>query len=97
MQVGLNELRNKIAELKRTKIRFLENEKVALEIFGESFKNALSPSFEMVFDSNLVFFGENYLGMKLGVNFEGKEAKMLCAGSIYNDYERFLNNLKEAA
>jgi len=97
MQVGLNELRNKIAELKRTKIRFLENEKIALEIFGESFKNALSPSFEMVFDSNLVFFGENYLGMKLGVNFEGKEAKMLCAGSIYNDYERFLNNLKDAA
>ena len=76
---------------------YLENEKIALEIFGESFKSALSPSFEMVFDSNLVFFGENYLGMKLGVNFEGKEAKMLCAGSIYNDYERFLNNLKEAA
>ena len=97
MQVGLNELRNKIAELKRSKIRFLENERVALEIFGESFKNALSPSFEMVFDSNLVFFSENYLGMKLDVNFGGKEAKMLCAGSIYNDYERFLNNLKEAA
>ena len=51
----------------------------------------------MVFDANLVFFSENYLGMKLGVNFDGKEAKMLCAGSIYNDYERFLNNLKEAA
>ena len=97
MQVGLNELRNKIAELKRTKIRFLENEKIALEIFGKSFKKALNPNFEMVFDSNLVFFGENYLGMKLDVNFEGKEAKMLCVGSIYNDYERFLNNLKEAA
>ena len=93
----LNEVRNKIAELKRTKIRFLENEKIALEIFGKSFKKALNPNFEMVFDSNLVFFGENYLGMKLGVNYEGKEAKMLCAGSIYNDYERFLNNLKEAA
>ena len=58
MQVGLNELRNKIAELKRTKIRFLENEKIALEIFGKSFKKALNPNFEMVFDSNLVFFGE---------------------------------------
>ena len=62
-----------------------------------SFKKAITPDLERIFGSNLIFLNDEYLGMKLDVNFEGKEAKMLCAGSIYNDYERFLNNLKEAA
>jgi len=98
MQVGLSELKNKISQLRRSKILFLENEKIALDIFEKrSFKKAITPDLERIFGSNLIFLNDEYLGMKLDVNFEGKEAKMLCAGSIYNDYERFLNNLKEAA
>lgn len=101
MQVGLSELRGKIKELKRSGIFFQENEKIAFEIFGDDrIKAILDPSFESYFSSNLLFkpiFSSAYMGLKTKVMFEGKSAVMICAGSVYNDYEKFINSIKEAA
>ncbi|WP_169974926.1 MULTISPECIES: HrcA family transcriptional regulator [unclassified Campylobacter] len=101
MQVGLNELKNKIKELKRTKIYFQENEGVAFNMFkDERFRMILDPSFEHLMASNLTFsplFEESFIGIKCKVNYLDKEAKMICAGSVYADYEKFFNQIKDVA
>ncbi|QQF51871.1 HrcA family transcriptional regulator [Campylobacter fetus] len=101
IQVGLSELRAKIKELKRSRIYFQENEKVAFEICkDERIKTILDPAFEHYFRSNLAFkpvFNLGYMGIKTDVIYEGKNAVMICAGSVYSDYEKFLNSIKEAA
>jgi heat-inducible transcriptional repressor len=101
MQVGLSELRTKIKALKRGEILFQENEKVAFEICkDDNIKAILDPSFGDNFKGNLAFgplFSTGYMGLKADVIYEGKPAVMLCASSIYSDYEKFLNILKEAA
>jgi heat-inducible transcriptional repressor len=101
MQVGLSELRTKIKALKRGEILFQENEKVAFEICkDDNIKAILDPSFGDNFKGNLAFgplFSTGYMGLKADVIYEGKPAVMLCASSIYSDYEKFLNILREAA
>ena len=99
IQVGLSELRAKIRELKRSKIYFQENEKVAFEIFNdERIKTALDPSFERSFKGNLAFWIDSaHMGLKTPVLYKGQDALMICAGSVYSDYEKFLNTLKEAS
>lgn len=101
MQVGLSELRAKIKALKRSEILFQENEKVAFEICkDDNIKAILDPSFGANFKGNLAFsplFPTGYMGLKADVIYEGKPAMMLCASSVYSDYEKFLNILKEAA
>ncbi|MGB2552520.1 HrcA family transcriptional regulator [Campylobacter sp. MOP51] len=100
-QVGLNELKNRIKELKRTKIYFQENEKIAFSMFkDERFKMILDPGFERLMGSNLAFsplFDDGYIGIKQDVKYLGDEAKMICAGSVYTDYEKFFNYIKDAA
>lgn len=100
-QVGLNELKNRIKELKRTKIYFQENEKIAFNMFeDERFKMILDPSFEQLMSSNLSFsplFNEGHIGIKRDVKYLGNEAKMICAGSVYTDYEKFFNHIKDVA
>lgn len=101
IQVGFSELRNKIKELKRGKICFQQNEEIALKIFGDGrFKMILDPSFERLMSSNLAFaplFEDSFMGIKCGLNFKGKRAKMICAGSVYTDYEKFFNHIKDVA
>lgn len=100
-QVGLSELRAKIKEFKRSQIYFQENEKVAFEMFNDNrIKTILDPSFAQYFKSNLVYeplFESGFMGIKTNVDFIGKPAVMICAGSVYNDYEKFLNHIKEVA
>lgn len=100
-QIGLSELRSKLGQFKNSQIYFRENEKIAFEIFGgNKIKSALGPEFTNYFRSNLAFapaFSDGYMGLKTQVSFEGKDALMLCAGSVYSDYEKFLLNIKEAA
>lgn len=101
IQVGLSELRAKIRELKRSNIYFQENEKIAFEIFKDDrIKVVLDPTFEHVFKTNLVFkpvFDSGFMGLKTEVIYEGKSSMMICVGSVYCDYEKFLNSVKEAA
>ena len=100
-QVGLSELRSKIRELKRTKIYFQENEILAFDMFKDrSFKMVFDPSFSLQMDEELTFspmFDENYMGLKFKANYLGSEAQMICAGSVYTDYVKFINLIKEAA
>lgn len=101
IQVGLSQLRAKIKEFKRSLIYFQENEKMAFNMFGdERIKIALDPIFAHSFKSELAFaplFDEGYMGFIKGIEFMGKEATMICAGSVYSDYEKFLNTIKEAS
>ena len=99
IQVGLSELRVKIKELKRSNIFYQENEKVIFEIFkDERIKNALEPSFGRSFTNNLAFWIESaHMGLKTPILYKGENAVMICVGSVYNDYEKFLNTLKEAS
>ena len=100
-QVGLSELKSKIRELKRTKIYFQENEILAFDMFKDRrFKMVFDPSFSLQMDEKLTFspmFDENYMGLKFKANYLGSEAQMICAGSVYTDYVKFINLIKEAA
>ena len=100
-QVGLSELKNKIRELKRTKIYFQENEILAFDMFKDRrFKMVFDPSFSLQMEEKLTFspmFDENYMGLKFKANYLGSEAQMICAGSVYTDYVKFINLIKEAA
>lgn len=100
-QVGLSELRMKINEFQKSLIYFQDNEKIIFDIYQDyRIKELLNPDFERKFKGNLAFeplFDEGFMGLKFDVNFEGKDATMICAGSIYNDYEKFLKNIKEVA
>lgn len=101
MQVGLSELRTKIRELKHSKVQFLANEVVAYSIFkDERFKILLDPSITSKFVKNIIFspfFEPGFMGLKRDVEFQGNRATMVCAGSVYEDYEEFFNNITEAA
>ena len=101
MQIGLRELSTKIRELKNSKIEFLCNEVVAYKIFkDERFKILLNPSIAVNFTKNLIFapyFEHGFMGIKCPVKFEGKDATMICAGSVYEDYEKFFNYAKGVA
>ena len=100
-QVGLSELKSKIRELKRTKIYFQENEILAFDMFKDRrFKMVFDPSFSLQMYEKLTFspmFDENFMGLKFSTNYLGNEAQMICAGSIYTDYVKFINLIKEAA
>ena len=101
MQIGLRELSAKIKELKNSKIEFLCNEVVAYKIFkDERFKILLNPSIAVNFTKNLIFapyFEHGFMGIKRPVKFEGEDATMICAGSVYENYEKFFNYAKGVA
>ncbi|MBE2986475.1 HrcA family transcriptional regulator [Campylobacter sp. RM12920] len=100
-QVGLSELKGKIRELKRTKIYFQENEILAFKMFDdERFKMILEPSFATKMQQGLSFapiFTEDFMGLKINVNYQDKPSTMICAGSVYSNYVKFLNQIKEVA
>ncbi|MBR8462024.1 HrcA family transcriptional regulator [Campylobacter sp. faydin G-24] len=100
-QVGLSELRSKIRELKRAKIYFQENEVLAFQMFDdERYKMIFEPSFAALMNDGLTFapvFKDEFMGLKLDINFQGDSAVMICAGSVYIDYVKFINKIKEAA
>jgi len=101
MQVGLSELRVKIRELKRSKIVLLANETVAYKIFDDGrAKMLLEPEISHRFTKNIVyspFFESGFIGIKRDAIFKDKKAVMLCAGSVYEDYEKFFNCFTEVA
>ena len=100
-QVGLSELRSKIKELKRTRIYFQENEILAFRMFeDERYKMILQPDFAVHMSEPLTFapiFEDGFMGLKFKADFEGRNAVMICAGSVFSDYLNFINQIKEAA
>lgn len=100
-QVGLSELRVKIRELKRSKIYFSENEAEALNSFGvQVFRALAQPSFASSLSLGLNFlpiFSDDSVALRLNASYEGESATLLCAGSVYADYLKFINEIKEVA
>lgn len=95
IQVGLSDLRTKLKELKRSEIKFMANEVIAYKIFeDERFKMLFEPSITTKFSKNLLFypiFEQGFMGIKTDVVYKNNDATMLCAGSVYEDYEKFFN------
>lgn len=100
-QIGANSLRNKLREIRYSKILFRQNELVLFEIFhDERLKLLLEPSADEIMKQNLNYeplFDEGFMGIKRNIIFENQNSTMICVGSIYNDYDKFFENLKEVA
>lgn len=100
-QIGANLLRKKLHEIRYSKILFRQNELVLFEIFrDERIKLLLEPSIDEIMKENLNYeplFDEGFMGIKRNVIFENQNSTMICVGSIYNDYNKFFENLKEVA
>lgn len=96
-QVGLSELKRKITELKRAKILFCENEILAYKIFqNERYRT----NFLTRMSDGLNFtpiFADEYMGIKMRVKFCGENSTMVCAGSVYSDYVKLINQIREVA
>lgn len=97
-QIGLNELKEKILALKYSEICYITNENVAFKIFNDT--RFLNPNFLDNFDENLTFlstFDNGFLGLKFDVKFQDKSLKMLCLGSVYENYEKYFNIIRKVA
>ncbi len=101
-QVGFGELRVAISQYKMGQIFFLQNEQIAMQIYPDRrFKQILRPDFVRHFNGRKIafdeLFGRGFMGLYVDGVFEGEPAKMLIAGSIYSDFNKFLSNFKEVA
>lgn len=101
IQIGASELRKKIYELKTSKILFRDNEFMLFDIFKDD-------KFKLMLDSNILNFikdeismipnsNEGFMGIKRNIIFEEEQSTMICLGSVYNDYDKFFENLKDVA
>lgn len=100
-QVGLSELRLKLALFKRSKMLFSANKTLAYEIYKDGrFELLLDPNFALHMSEGLMFeplFDPSFMGVKKEVKFEGISGTMVCAGSVYEDWEKFFDIVMEAA
>lgn len=100
-QVGLSELRTKIGLFKRSKVFFVSNKTLVYEIYrDDKFEMLLDPSFNSYMGSNLAYeplFGHSYMGVKRDIKLGNIDAVMLCAGSVYEDWEKFFDTIAEVA
>lgn len=99
MKIGLKELKNKIFSLKYSQIFYLANQNIAFKIFDDL--RFFNPTFLGNFRSNLTFLkslnDEGFLSAKFDINFNGEVSKMLCLGSVYENYEEYFNTIKKVA
>lgn len=100
-QIGASELRKKIRELKTSKILFRDNELILFDIFKDD-------RFKFMLDSNILNYIKNdidilnssndgFMSIKRDVIFQDERSTMICLGSVYNDYDKFFENLKDVA
>ncbi|ASM36978.1 HrcA family transcriptional regulator [Campylobacter sputorum] len=101
MQIGASELRKKINQLKTSKILFRDNEFMLFDIFKDD-------KFKFMLDCNILKYiknsiyiipngNEGFMAIKRNVIFEDEKSTMICLGSVYNDYDKFFENLKDVA
>lgn len=100
-QVGLSELRTKIGLFKRSNVLFISNKTLVYEIYrDDKFEMLLDPGFSSYMSSNLAYeplFERSYMGVKRDIKLGDKNAVMLCAGSVYEDWEKFFDTIAEVA
>ncbi|NLY03225.1 MAG: HrcA family transcriptional regulator, partial [Campylobacter sp.] len=100
-QIGLSDLRLKLSMFKRANVLFTANATLTYEIYNDSkFELLLDPNFINFMRGNIAYeplFERGFMGVKREVKFNDKNATMLCAGSVYEDWEKFFDIVMEAA
>lgn len=100
MQIGFNELRDKLKGLKHSKIDFIANEAIAFEIFDDGkFINLFDPSAGIYLQKHITFsplFDDGFMGIKRPVILNNQNATMICAGSVYRNFNKFFQTILEA-
>ena len=101
LKVNFYELSSKISDLKHRLIYHRSNEKRAYQIYqNDEFTKLLEGDFQGHFKNFLEFepfFKEGFMGLNINANFLDKKVNILFAGSVYTDYKKILQQIKEVA
>ncbi|CAM4015304.1 HrcA family transcriptional regulator [Campylobacter hepaticus] len=101
LKVHFIELIEKIANLRQGLIYYRTNEERAYQIYqNDEFVKLLDCRVHHCFKDSLEFeplFKEGFMGLKMDAEFLGEDVNIILAGSVYTDYKKILQYLKEAA
>lgn len=91
----------KIASLRQNLICYRSNEERAYQIYqNDEFVKLLDCQIHRHFKESLEFeplFKEGFMGLKVDAQFLGEDVNIILAGSVYTDYKKILQYIKEAA
>ncbi|ELY2832041.1 HrcA family transcriptional regulator [Campylobacter jejuni] len=91
----------KIASLRQNLICYRSNEERAYQIYqNDEFVKLLDCGVHRYFKESLEFeplFKEGFMGLKVDAQFLGEDVNIILAGSVYTDYKKILQYIKEAA
>ncbi|EAH4640518.1 HrcA family transcriptional regulator [Campylobacter jejuni] len=100
-RVHFVELAEKIASLRQNLICYRSNEERAYQIYqNDEFVKLLDCQIHRHFKESLEFeplFKEGFMGLKVDAQFLGEDVNIILAGSVYTDYKKILQYIKEAA
>ncbi|SQE24176.1 heat-inducible transcription repressor [Campylobacter jejuni subsp. doylei] len=91
----------KIASLRQNLIYYRSNEERVYQIYqNDEFVKLLDCGVHRYFKESLEFeplFKESFMGLKVDTQFLGEDVNIILAGSVYTDYKKILQYIKEAA
>lgn len=91
----------KIASLRQNLIYYRSNEERVYQIYqNDEFVKLLDCGVHRYFKESLKFeplFKEGFMGLKVDAQFLGEDVNIILAGSVYTDYKKILQYIKEAA
>ncbi len=100
-KVHFMELVEKIASLRQNLIYYRSNEERAYQIYqNDEFVKLLDSQIHRYFKDSLEFeplFKQGFMGLKVNAKFLGEDVNIILAGSVYTDYKKILQYIKEAA
>ncbi|MBM0637124.1 HrcA family transcriptional regulator [Campylobacter sp. VicNov18] len=100
-KVNFVELVEKIASLRQNLIYYRSNKERAYQIYqNDEFVKFLDCGVHHHFKTSLEFeplFKEGFMGLKMDAEFLGEDVNIILAGSVYTDYKKILQYIKEAA
>ena len=101
LRVHFMDLVEKIASLRQNLICYRSNEERAYQIYqNDEFVKLLDCQIHRHFKESLEFeplFKEGFMGLKVDAQFLGEDVNIILAGSVYTDYKKILQYIKEAA
>ncbi|EAJ2751591.1 HrcA family transcriptional regulator [Campylobacter jejuni] len=101
LRVHFMDLVEKIASLRQNLICYRSNEERAYQIYqNDEFVKLLDCGVHRYFKESLEFeplFKEGFMGLKVDAQFLGEDVNIILAGSVYTDYKKILQYIKEAA
>ncbi|SUW96647.1 heat-inducible transcription repressor [Campylobacter jejuni subsp. doylei] len=91
----------KIASLRQNLIYYRSNKERVYQIYqNDEFVKLLDCGVHRYFKESLEFeplFKEGFMGLKVDAQFLGEDVNIILAGSVYTDYKKILQYIKEAA